>query len=252
MTADNPYGDMDEMLRRELGLTSNQMRERITTELLVQDRAEQPQTLSPHGKHSSPDNCQVMGDVAGNSADYLTARIARDRPDILEAMKPYGTAKRMIEAEVCENHEAFYAFVEAVLGTEWAMKIADNYGDRPGPQDGTVNNPDGVGGKSGKQIDNSYVRNYYQSEGDESKRGNTKTYLSERIAKEFPEQASNIGKGKQYKTITEAARKLGIVKDRQRVTIYIDDPEDAGRYLSGRVSNEWMIACYDAYMKAQG
>ncbi len=95
------------------------------------------------------------------------------------------------------------------------MKIADNYGDRPGPQDGTVNNPDGVGGKSGKQIDNSYVRNYYQTEGDESGKftsgdhnpyvhkdygenekgyGTSKTYLSERIAKEFPEQASSIVK----------------------------------------------------------
>jgi hypothetical protein len=128
------------------------------------------------------------------------------------------------------------------------MKIADNYGDARGGN----NNPQGLGGKTGKTSDDcqSYAHNF-DNEG-KPERGTTKTYLSERIAKEFPEQASNIGKGKQYKTITEAARKLGIVKDRQRVTIYIDDPEDAGRYLSGRVDNEWMIACYDAYMKAQG
>ncbi len=131
------------------------------------------------------------------------------------------------------------------------MKIADNYGDRPGPQDGTVNNPSrDESGKFTSGDHNPYVHKDYGEK--EKGYGTSKTYLSERIAKEFPEQASNIGKGKQYKTITEAARKLGIVKDRQRVTIYIDDPEDAGRYLSGRVDNEWMIACYDAYMKAQG
>ncbi len=167
-------------------------------------------------------------------------------------MKPYGTAKRMIEAEVCDNYEAFYTFVEAVLGTEWAMKLADNYADRPGPAEGTVNNPNrDKSGKFSNSLHNGYVRNHYGESEAKPERGNTKTYLSERIAKEFPEAAPCIGKGKQYKTVTEAARKLGIVKDRPRATIYIDDPEDAGRYLSSRVDNEWMIAMYDAYMKAQ-
>lgn len=163
-------------------------------------------------------------------------------------MKPYGTAKRMIEAEVCENYAAFYAFVEAVLGTEWAMKIADNYGDRPGPKEGTVENRERDDG--GRFTPNSYARNYLDK--DEPKRGNTKTYLSERIAHEHPDAAQDIGNGKKYKTIHEAARKLGIVKDRPRASIYLDDPIAAGRYMANRVNKDWMLEFYDAYTKAQG
>jgi len=159
-------------------------------------------------------------------------------------MKPYGTAKKMIEAEVCENYQAFYVFVEAVLGTEWAMKLADNYADTRGGN----NNPNGQNQYSGQ----SYAHNFDQSiEPKESARGTRKVYLSERIAKEHPEQAANIGKGKQFKTITEAAKKLGIIKDRQRVTIYIDNPEDAGQYLASRVDDDWMIAMYKAYTEAK-
>ena len=75
------------MLRRELGLTSDQMRERITTELLVQARAEQPQELAKQGRPGKGDNYNVLSEERGTSADYLTARIARDRPDILDGMK---------------------------------------------------------------------------------------------------------------------------------------------------------------------
>ena len=161
-------------------------------------------------------------------------------------MRPYGTAKKMIEAEVCESYQAFYIFVEAVLGTEWAMKLADNYAEKPGPADNAENRKRE---SNGQFSPNPYAHKDLDEA--EKKYGTRKVYLAERIAKEFPEQAPNIGKGKKFETITEAAKKLGIIKDRQRVTIYIDDPAAAGRYLASRVSNEWMIDCYDAYMKAQ-
>ena len=158
---------------------------------------------------------------------------------IPEDSKPYGTARKMIEAEVCENYQAFYMFVEAVLGTEWAMKLADNYAERPGGN----NNPQGINQYSDGQP---YA---HKVDHDDSKYGTRKVYLSERIAKEYPEQAANIGKGKEFRTITEAAKKLGIIKDRPRVTIYTDDPEDAGRYLAGKVDNDWMVDMYEAYVK---
>lgn len=59
----------------------------ITLRMTTQARAEQPKELQANGKHASSDNYQRIGDKAGTSADYLTARIARDRPDILDGMK---------------------------------------------------------------------------------------------------------------------------------------------------------------------
>ncbi len=57
--------------------------EKIETE--VAKRASEPLPLNPPQTHNSFDNYQKMD--GGTSADYLTARIARDRPDILEGMK---------------------------------------------------------------------------------------------------------------------------------------------------------------------
>ena len=55
------------------------------------EKVESEVRLRAHGtnQHTSGDNnCNVqMIEHQGNSADYLTARIARDHPDILEAMK---------------------------------------------------------------------------------------------------------------------------------------------------------------------
>lgn len=50
-------------------------------------------------------------------------------------MKPYGTAKAMIEAEVCENYDAFVDFIKDIVDASYAAKIVDNHADRPGPKD---------------------------------------------------------------------------------------------------------------------
>jgi hypothetical protein len=57
---------------------------------LVAERAEHPGTINPNGVKDHDISCNnVTGDIMqrGNNADYLTARIARDRPDILARMK---------------------------------------------------------------------------------------------------------------------------------------------------------------------
>ena len=59
----------------------------LSAEELVKARAEAPAVLNPNGIHNSPDDTKGIGESAGTSASYLTARIARDRPDILERMK---------------------------------------------------------------------------------------------------------------------------------------------------------------------
>lgn len=51
--------------------------------------AESVKPLNGHGGNRQLDNCQVAisSTDGGNDPEYLTARIARDRPDILERMK---------------------------------------------------------------------------------------------------------------------------------------------------------------------
>lgn len=161
--------------------------------------------------------------------------------------KPYGTARAFIEAEVHPDFDRLYFYVNEMLGSEWAKRIANNYGDRPGPKEGTVNNPnrDESGRFATGDTHNPYAHKDY---GSESKYGTRASYLLERLS---PEDAAEIGEGRKYRTVYEAARKTGIVKDRgQRLCMYADDPEAAGRYLAERVDAEWMLACYDAFMKA--
>jgi hypothetical protein len=53
---------------------------------LVAERAEHPGTINPNGVKDHDISCNnITGDIMqrGTNADYLTARIARDRPDIL-------------------------------------------------------------------------------------------------------------------------------------------------------------------------
>jgi len=57
------------------------------------ERAERPKTLLNDGAPTVDERQAIYDNVIdkpaqqGNSADYLTARIARDRPDILDGMK---------------------------------------------------------------------------------------------------------------------------------------------------------------------
>jgi len=58
---------------------------------LLAGEAQQPATLFDHVEFSVPANrpdiIRSIGRGYGTDADYLTARIARDRPDILDRMK---------------------------------------------------------------------------------------------------------------------------------------------------------------------
>lgn len=62
--------------------------ERVETEVMRRAREATPHHANGTNQHSPGiDNCKTLDGEGGNSADYLTARIARDRPDILEGMK---------------------------------------------------------------------------------------------------------------------------------------------------------------------
>jgi len=81
---------------RGLGRPRPQIDEEIGLRLQAQRQAELAQPLQAHGGAYTKTggrgnklhyNCNVVSPQNGNSASYLTARIARDRPDVLERMK---------------------------------------------------------------------------------------------------------------------------------------------------------------------
>ncbi len=159
---------------------------------------------------------------------------------------PFNTAKAFFEAEVHPDYDKLLAYVEIMLGIEWAKRIADNYADKPGPQTGTANNPNhDEQGRFAKSDDhNSHAHNYYGK--GEKQRGTSKAYLLERLSLEV---VAEIGKGKRYKSVHEAARKTGVIDVPDRYYVP-SDPQAAGRYLAERVDREWFDTLIDTYYKA--
>lgn len=151
---------------------------------------------------------------------------------------PYGSPRRMIEAELDVDYDQFKEFVRIVLGTKAVALI-----DEPSQGHGGNRNPWGASGKPDNQ---GYARNL---DSEQTKaRGNTEAYLRQRILAERPDALDEIGKGKTYSTVNEAARKLGIKADRERLCVYKDDPAAAGRYMAQRTDRDWFMAFVDAYM----
>ncbi len=150
-------------------------------------------------------------------------------------VKPYGTARKMIEAEVCESYDAFVSFVADIVGNDYAAKLRDDLGERGAPE-GTVNNPNGSN-QYRKPKDNYDTHNNYPKQYDT---GTSTAYLEKRLKRDRPEVLSEIGKGKKYKTVNEAATAVGIVRKRDRLCFYADDPTAAARYLLGRVDAGWI------------
>ena len=80
---EDPYGSKEEMLRRlELGDVP-------ATRLRVMERAMDARPLGKTGGHRKKGETQrvVVQHAGSSNADYLSSRIARDRPDIWERMK---------------------------------------------------------------------------------------------------------------------------------------------------------------------
>ncbi len=115
--------------------------------------------------------------------------------------------------------------MSTLLGIEWAKRIADNYADKPGAPEGNQN----------AAKNNSYARNYCF---EEKQRGNSKAYLLERLPEDV---VAEIGEGKRFKTVHEAARKTGVIAVPSRYYIP-SDAASAGRYLAQRVKSNWQMA----------
>jgi len=86
---EQPYGSLDAMIKAELGVPAATIERSVA--VFTRDRAMNPLELAAPGKigngRSRDYHIISTPHQQGTSADYLTARIARDRPDILERMK---------------------------------------------------------------------------------------------------------------------------------------------------------------------
>lgn len=130
-----------------------------------------------------------------------------------------------------------------------AQEMAERYEAKPLnghlPEGGS--NPMGLGGKTGKTIDTLYY-NVSMPVPDEisSQQGTSPSYLTRRIARDRPDIIQRMKAG-EFTSVHAAAKEAGIVKDKFQMPT---DAAAAGRYLAGRVDNDWMLACYDAFMKS--
>lgn len=82
--------------------------------------------------------------------------------------------------------------------------------------------------------------------------GTNPRYLTARIARDRPDILEEMKQGA-YKSVRAAAIAAGIIDpDKTRRLQMPADPIAAGLYLAGRVDEEWMMTCYDAFMQALG
>lgn len=80
--------------------------------------------------------------------------------------------------------------------------------------------------------------------------GTDSEYLTNRIARDRPDILERMKAG-EYRSVRAAAIDAGIIDpDKTKRYQLPTDPTKAGRYLAERVDAEWMLACYDAFMKA--
>lgn len=83
------------------------------------------------------------------------------------------------------------------------------------------------------------------------KEGNSSGYLTARIARDNPAILEGMKQGK-YRSVRAAAIDAGIIDpDKIRRYQLPTDPTAAGRYLAQRVDAEWMLECYDAFLKGR-
>ena len=81
-------------------------------------------------------------------------------------------------------------------------------------------------------------------------RGTDSEYLTNRIARDRPDILERMKAG-EYRSVRSAAIDAGIIDpDKTKRYQLPTDPTKAGKYLAERVDAEWMLACYDAFMKA--
>ena len=128
--------------------------------------------------------------------------------------KPYGSLEAMMQAEVGCSVDEFFAFMK-LIGIEGDLLITlakqNPLGYRSaGP------------GRGNKKDDNAPP----------IKKGNSREYLARRLARDNPDLLDEIGEGKQFKSVRQAAIYAGIVKPK---TILRFDPDESGPQIAEKL-----------------
>lgn len=110
---------------------------------------------------------------------------------------------------------------------------------------GGNNNPNGLGGKSGKMDRDIVNVNNINIDNDRSTMGTATTYTMRRLAKDAPELLTNVLSGEM--TANAAAIKAGFRKRKMQVP---EDAEAAGRYLAKRVDSQWLSDMLESFKDA--
>lgn len=155
--------------------------------------------------------------------------------------QPYGSLPDLLKANGIDPSIALRK--ESFEGRYIQEDGTNTLKDRPG---GLQHNNRDDSGKFAKPDSNPHC--YVRNNVDSPERGNSADYWLARLERDAPEYHRKYN-NHEYESVAAACYDAGIRKKEQRLHISID-PESAGRYLAGRVDADWMLACYDAFMKA--
>lgn len=81
-------------------------------------------------------------------------------------------------------------------------------------------------------------------------KGTNPEYLTARIARDRPDILADMKAGK-YRSVRAAAIVAGIIDADKTPYQVPKDPAKAGRYLAKHVDAEWMMICYEEFMKGK-
>jgi hypothetical protein len=152
------------------------------------------------------------------------------------AQRPYGLG--------CTEDD-YNALMDAAKRT--VQDFAEQYGDEPLPSASESHQGNNSAWAAHEititKNDFDNIKNDFR----DSKSGGTSSeYLTRRIARDRPDIIKRMKDG-EFASVRAAAKEAGIVKDNFQMP---KDAAAAGRYLAQRVDSEWMLACYDAFMKS--
>ena len=149
-----------------------------------------------------------------------------------------------------ERLELASDYIDNLMIVVEALRKRGHAGPIPGKymQDGLRDKPGAPDGNSNAAKNN--CNNCDDCFGDTPDRGNSDDYLRARLKRDDPKRYDMLLTG-QYRSTRAAAIEAGIIDPEKTKRYQLPtDPTKAGKYLAERVDAEWMLACYDAFMKA--
>jgi hypothetical protein len=163
------------------------------------------------------------------------------RKALYDSQRSSTSLRNMVE--VFKEYEGWKA-----LGvSSWETFCAKYYHKEAEEVEVTIKLREHGGDRKSEQYKNQFDNHQLDFRG-KNKGGTDPRYLAARIARDRPDILEGMKQGK-YKSVRAAAIDAGIIEPKQRYQLPTDATA-AGRYLAGRVDNEWMIAFREAYMKA--